>query len=132
VTASAEVVLAALKKCLPEGRLPRVPRNPEHRDIVLAALCLDMRRRYPYSEIEFNDYLKGALAGLNARVDHVTCRRYLVDFGFVKRDRAGTRYFLYLPKVRATLCGEAMASIDALLEEAIAFRKAQVGGRHRA
>ncbi len=87
--ASREAVAVALKKALPEARLMRIPRHPERREIVLAILCLRMRRRYPYAEAELNGYLQGALAELHASVDHVTCRRYMVDLGFVKRDRAG-------------------------------------------
>jgi len=106
--------------------MTRIPRNPEHRDIVLAIVCLGMRRRYAYSEVEFNDYLKEALVRLNAVVDHVTCRRYLVDTGFVKRDRAGTRYYLYYPKVRSTLAEDTVADIGELIEEALSSPR-----RHR-
>ena len=38
----------------------------------------------------------------------------LVDLGFVKRDRAGTRYFLNYPKLEATLSQEAMRSASEL------------------
>jgi len=67
--------------------------------------------------MEFNELLEGELAKMHARVDHVTCRRYMVDFGFVKRDRAGTRYFLNYPKVESTLSDEAIASAAELLKE---------------
>jgi hypothetical protein len=124
--ASAEHVAQALKRALPEGALTRIPRHPERRDIVLAIVCLHMRRRYPYTEAEINDYLKNALVRLNAVVDHVTCRRYLVDLGFVKRDRAGTRYYLYYPKVRSTLAEDAIAGISELVQEALSSPR-----RHR-
>jgi hypothetical protein len=94
-----------------------------HRDIVLAVLCLDMDRRYPYTEREMNDYLIGALDRFNAQVDHVTCRRYLADLDFVKRDLAGSRYYVNFPKVESVLSDEAMARADRLISAALAARK---------
>lgn len=107
--ASAAEVAEVLRKVLITGRLQRIPKNPRHRSILLAALCLRLRRRHPYSEPELNDYLKDALAALPAVVDHVTCRRYLVDLGFLRRDRAGRRYLLDYGRVVRTLSPEAAA-----------------------
>ena len=121
--ASPETVLSVLRKSLPLGRLHRIPRNPEHRDIVMAALCLEMRRRYPYSEVEMNRYLLAVLDGLRAKVDHVTCRRYLVDLGFVRRDRAGARYLLNYPKLESVLSGDALGQMPELIEEAMAANR---------
>jgi hypothetical protein len=121
--ASIETVEDVLRKALPDAKLNRIPRHPERRDVVLAILCLAMRRRYAYSEIEFNEYLQHALANLHALVDHVTCRRYMVDLGFVKRDRAGTRYILNYPKVESTLSDDAMDCAPTLVKQALAFRK---------
>jgi hypothetical protein len=121
--ASPETVAETLRKAMPEAKLSRIPRHPERRDIVLAILCLEMRRRYPYAETEINEYLARALAALRASVDHVTCRRYMVDLGFMKRDRAGTRYFLNYPKVEATLSAEAIDAANNLVEDALAFRR---------
>ena len=98
-----------LRKVLITGRLQRMPRNPRHRSVLLATLCLPLRRRYPYSEPEVNAYLKQALAGLPSAVDHVTFRRYLVDLGFLRRDRAGRRYLLDYRRVAATLSADAIA-----------------------
>jgi hypothetical protein len=118
--ASIEQVSAILGKVLAEGRLNRIPRNPEHRDVLLALLCLNLGRRYPYAETELNDKLSHALGELGARVDHVTCRRYLVDCGFVKRDRAGSRYLLVYPKLESTLTTDVMASASDLIDTALA------------
>ena len=117
--ASVEAVSKVLGKVLIEGRLNRIPRHPGYRDILLATLCLGMRRRYPYAEAEFNEFLEGGLVELNARVDHVTCRRYLVDLGFVKRDRGGNRYILNYPKLESVLSEEAMASARELVGVAL-------------
>jgi hypothetical protein len=50
---------------------------------------------------------------------HVACRRFLVDLGLVKRDRAGLRYFLNYPKLADTLAPEVLASADQLLGQAV-------------
>ena len=127
-----EKVSGILRKALPEGRLHRIPRHPDHRDVVLAMLALGMRRRHPYSEIEINEFLIGALAEFRAVVDHVTCRRYMVDLGFVKRDRAGTRYFLNFPKVESTLSDVVMESTADLIASAFDECRRSSGGRKRA
>jgi len=124
--ASVETVASTLKKVLASGALHRIPRNPEHRDIVLALLCLDLYRRYPYTEVEMNAYLVAALEQVRARFDHVTCRRYLVDLGFVRRDRAGQRYFVNYPKLESLLSDEAMGEARGLVARAVAH-----GGRRR-
>lgn len=133
--ASVEAVTAALGRVLASGRLHRIPRHPEHRDILLALLCVDLHRRYPYSEVEMNDYLRAALATVRAKVDHVTCRRYLVDLGFVRRDRAGMRYFVNFPKLESVLSDEAMDQAPELIAGAVAHgvrrRRPRPDSRHR-
>jgi hypothetical protein len=117
--ASIQEVSEVLKKVLYQATLNRIPKNPCHRDIILAIVCLKMQRRYAYTEIEFNDYLKHELERFNARVDHVTCRRYSVDCGFVKRDRGGNRYILNYPKLEAELADEVISSAGELIESSL-------------
>ena len=121
--ASVEDVAKTLRKVLPEARLHRIPTHPERREILLAVLCVGLKRRYPYSEPELNDVLKDRLAELNADVDHVSCRRFMVDLGFIRRHRAGIRYFLNYPKVESTLSDDAMDAAQGLVEEALAFNR---------
>ena len=129
--ATAEIVSKVLRKVLATGRLTRIPRHPGHRDIILAILCLGMTRRVAYTENEFNEFLTGELAKLRARVDHVTCRRYMVDCGFVKRDRAGKRYLLNFPKLESAFSAEAGLSIGDLIEDAFPKpRRSSGGARH--
>lgn len=109
-----------LAKVLVEGSLARIPKNPRHRDVVLAILCLGLRRRHPYTESELNEQLKQALGAMRARVDHVTGRRYLVDCGFLKRDRAGSRYFVNYPRLESALTAEARSRASALVAHALA------------
>ena len=111
------------RKLFPEGRLNRIPKNPEHRDLILALLSLRMMRRYPYSEPELNEFLVEELSSINARVDHVTARRYLVDLGFVKRDTAGARYYLNYLRQQEVLPEPASGSAHSIVAEVI--RKAQ-------
>ena len=118
-SATPEEALKALKKSLPEGLLRRIPRHPHRRDIVLAIIVLGMQRRYAYSETELNELLHHELDRFRSTVDHVTCRRYLVDLGFVRRDRAGMRYLLNYPKLKSTLAKTTMDTAYELLEQAI-------------
>jgi len=117
--ASPAEVARVLNKVFVTGRLRRIPKNPQHRDVVLAILCLNMRRRRSYTEREINEYLQDVLKTLKAMVDHVTCRRFLVDLGFLKRDRAGARYLLNYPKIERTLSVDVANAAEALLEEAL-------------
>lgn len=117
--ASIDVVAGVLRNALPHARLPGIPKQRKQRAIVLAVLSLALRRRRAYSETELNEILKRSLAALDAGVDHVTCRRYLVDFGFVRRDRAGLRYLLNFPAVESTLSSDAIASAERLVAEAL-------------
>jgi hypothetical protein len=100
-----------------------MPRNPEHRNIVLAVLCGGLLRRRAYAEAELNDYLEAQLGTMNADVDRVTCRRLLVDVGFLKRDRAGTRYFLNHQQIRATLAQDTAVTSGELVRRALARRR---------
>jgi hypothetical protein len=74
-----------------------------------------MRRRYPYNELELNEILKTQLQSMRALVDHAACRRYLVDLGFLKRDRAGTRYLLNYPRIESVLSSDAITCAQAFL-----------------
>ena len=129
--ASPQVVLESLRKVLPESKLSRIPRHPQRRDILLAIFCLRMRRRYPYTESELNDLLADAIADVNGDVDHVTWRRFLIDLGFVKRDRAGTRYFLNFPKIESTLSAASMDSAETLIVQALSSARVSGGSRSR-
>jgi hypothetical protein len=109
--ASPDEAIEALRRILVTGTLRRIPRNPRQRDILLATLCLDLRRRHAYTEVEMNEHLRTVLGTLRATVDHVTCRRFLVDLDFLRRDRAGKRYLLNFPRLEATLSSEAARAI---------------------
>lgn len=127
--AAPDDVARALAKALITGGLARLPKHPGHRDIVLAVLCADLRRRHPYTELEINACLREGLSAIDASVDHVTCRRFLVDLGFLKRNRNGTRYLLNYRRVEETLSAEALSNLRALLQDALAGRRRPSAGR---
>ena len=101
-----------LRNLLQTGALQSLPANPHVRDTVLAVAAGGLVRQRPYAEREVNDVLTAWLASVRAAIDHVTLRRRMVDLGFLKRTRDGSRYYLNLGRVVATL-GSAEAKIDA-------------------
>lgn len=92
-----------LTKILVDGRLLRIPRHPTRRDLLLAIAACFIPRRHPHSEGELNDRLLRILARMDAQVDHVTLRRYLVDCGFVRRNRTGSRYLVNFPELERVI-----------------------------
>lgn len=115
-----DIVERMFGRALITGGLHRIPRKQADRLVVLAVSVQALRRRIPYTEPELNEELAHWLQSVHAAVDHVTLRRYLVDLGFLKRDRAGNRYFLNFLKVK-----------EVLTEPAMAFDAAAVGEERR-
>ena len=76
------------------GHQPRFPKRRQDQLIFLGAAALYLSQHHLGQEKTLNTKLMNWLneMGADQAVDHVTLRRYLVDFGFVERDRAGTRY----------------------------------------
>ncbi|MYJ75138.1 MAG: DUF2087 domain-containing protein, partial [Gammaproteobacteria bacterium] len=94
-----EHVEGLFRRLLQSGRLEAFPRNPDHLHIVLAVAAVGMARRRPYAEWEVNEALADWLDSVRAAIDHVTLRRRMVDCGFLKRTRNGSRYFLNYGRV---------------------------------
>lgn len=101
-----------LRKLLRPGRLQGFPSHPDRRDTVLAVAAGALVRRHPYAEEEVNELLIDWLTSVRARIDHVTLRRRMVDCGFLKRTRDGSRYLLNYGRVAGVL-GDPAARIDA-------------------
>lgn len=82
------------RRLLKGGALRRLPKSHADLQIVigLAASALDPQRTY--TEAEVNEWLKEWMAGFTrpSALDHVTIRRYLVDYRFLLRDPAGASY----------------------------------------
>jgi hypothetical protein len=69
-----------LKKYGRHGQLTHLPARHEARLEVLAWLAQRFEPGRSYREAEVNDVLRGE------EVDHVTLRRYLVDYRFLERE----------------------------------------------
>ena len=114
-------VEALLVRMLPGGELLRVPKHPRQRDVLLALLADGLERRRAYAEIELNEFLRERLQTLRARVDYATARRFLIDYDFLKRDRAGSRYFVNYPRVAQAVTPEALADRERVIDTALAW-----------
>lgn len=70
------------------------PRQPEQRAAFLGALAIHLLADDRYSEAGVNEAITGWLrsSGAATLLDHSTLRRYLVDAGYLRRDRAGLHY----------------------------------------
>lgn len=69
-----------LKRYGRKGILTHLPARHEARMEVLAWVARHFQWGVAYREAEVNDLLRGH------EVDHVTLRRYLVDYGFLTRE----------------------------------------------
>jgi len=74
--------------------MKRLPRSRNDKLIFLALAASFLDSRTIYSETEVNEHLIEWMAHFTnpATLDHVTVRRYLVDFNFLLRDQPGTSY----------------------------------------
>lgn len=89
-----EEIEALFRRLFRGGEIRRLPKSQREADAFLAlvAAWLDPRETYP--EQALNERLCEWLEGVTCPVamDHVTVRRYLVDFNFLIRDESGSRY----------------------------------------
>jgi len=106
------------------GGLPRKRRDLH---IVLRSVALLLDRSVNYAEPALNAALRRWLeeVGYNFRLDHVTLRRSLVDYCYVVRDPAGTRY--RVAGDHDDLFDPMIESLDPvfIIEEAMARREAK-------
>ena len=88
-----ERMKALLRAFLRDGRLVRLPAKFSRRKQVLRYLAMrDFRPSARYTERQVNDVLRNWCEG--AETDHVSVRRYLVDYGILARDDAGEYWLL--------------------------------------
>ena len=111
-SATRQDVEGLLQRLLHTGSLQGFPKRPEHRDILLAVAAMTLIRRRPYAEREVNEVLTDWLASVRGAIDHVTLRRRMVDCGFLRRTRDGSRYFLDYGRVVGIL-GNPAIEVDA-------------------
>ncbi len=102
---------AVLRNLLRTGALQGLPTHPQALDTLLAVAAGGLARQRPYAEWEVNEILSAWLESAYTKVDHVTLRRRMVDLGFLKRTKDGSRYYLNFGRVRGVL-GDGAVEID--------------------
>ncbi len=114
--ATMDEVRACLASLARQGA-SRLPKKARTRSILLATMALLMERYRAYSEVDLNDLLRAWLSKSGLSVDHVTCRRYLVEHGFVRRDRAGQRYIADYARIEVFLSGDVLPFARDLIQD---------------
>ena len=112
---------AMFRRLFRAGALKRMPGARADTEIflALAASIFDPRACYP--EADINEHLRDWLSAFadTARLDHVTVRRYLVDYAFLLRDASGGAYRANQAIINRAILPEARATQPReLLEEA--------------
>jgi hypothetical protein len=76
------------------GVIRRIPKSQKDAKVFLALAASSFDPQVGYSEPEVNEHLLDWMDSITcpASIDHVTVRRYLVDFHFLLRDNKGTLY----------------------------------------
>ncbi len=108
----AQQIEESLGRILRPGRFDSFPTHPRDRDALLAVAASKLERQRPYAEWEINEALIAWLASVDARPDHVTLRRRMVDCGFLKRTPNGARYYLNYGRLIEVL-GDPPTHVDA-------------------
>jgi hypothetical protein len=92
--AEGERLEALRQNFLRDGRLIRLPAKSARRKEILRYLAMrDFRPRTWYSENEVNEILRTWCEGADA-TDHVSIRRYLIDYHILDREDAGKYWLL--------------------------------------
>jgi hypothetical protein len=75
------------------------PRARRDREILMKSVTLELDEKRTYSEREVNEQLKAWKREIAPAldVDHVTLRRWLVDYGHLERTRDGKQYRVGFP-----------------------------------
>lgn len=96
------------------GRVMVLPRKRRDRHILFRAIAQTLENKSPYSERELNRSLNEWVAstGLDASLDHVSLRRYLVEYGYLLRDRAGRLYSVRINGKKAVRFDSGIKALD--------------------
>jgi len=75
------------------------PRKRRDREILMKSITLDLDEKATYRERDVNEHLKRWKREIAPAldVDHVTLRRWLVDYGHLERTRDGKEYRVGFP-----------------------------------
>lgn len=106
-------VLELLQRIFHGGQMRRVPKKREDAEAILALAISGLDGEGLFEESEINIHLAGWLDGIAAEesLDHITLRRYLVDFGFLRRASDGVVYRI-VPERRDEVLEESARAID--------------------
>ena len=83
-----------LRRLFNGGELRRLPKSRKDTEVLLALAASVLDPREQYTEAEVNELLGDWLYSFASQIslDHVTIRRYLVDYNMLLRDEPGTWY----------------------------------------
>ena len=98
-----------LNKLCGKNDLIQFPKKYKDRLVLLGSIVLSLKPQKQYSEKLINESIKEWINKMadKSYLDYVTLRRYLIDFGLLKRDPAGSEYYI------------AESKIDSLFEKSI-------------
>jgi len=98
-----------LNKLCGKNNLIQFPNNYTNRLVLLGSIVFSLKPQKQYSEKLINESIMEWIRTIadKSYLDYVTLRRYLIDFGLLKRDPAGRKYYI------------AESKIDSLFEKSI-------------
>jgi len=99
-------IVDLLRRTFRGGALLRLPKKQAHADVFLALSVVGLDPEVFYEEPEINLHLAAFLntiASQDGFSDHVSFRRYLVDFGFLRRATDGAIYRLCPERIAEVL-----------------------------
>jgi hypothetical protein len=103
-----EDVVNILRRTFKGGPMRRLPKKREDADVLLALSLVGLDAEGIFDESDINLHLSAWLADISddgGSADYVTIRRYLVDFGFLRRASDGLVY-----RVRGERVDEVLAA----------------------
>ena len=80
-----------LRDCTVDGRLQRIPKKQKKLLAILRWLVTKFEPDIMYTEHEVNEIINLSASPTG---DYVGLRRDLIDFGFLRRERGGGKYWL--------------------------------------
>lgn len=117
-------VISILQSLFKGGGLRRVPGNNEDAAIVMALAVSKLDEDGYFEESEIDAHLSSWLARIvtkDSSADHMTLRRHLVDFGFLRRSSDGVIYRVSPERILSVL---SRTSLDVDPEQVLANVKA--------
>lgn len=122
-----------LRRIFHGGLMRRVPKKREEADAIMALSLVSLSAEGVYDESEINVHLSSWLDGISreTNLDYVTLRRYLVDYGFLRRAFDGAVYRIVQDRIEEVLSPEArLVDVKAIFKE-VATAREERGRAHR-